>query len=232
MAPKPFIGYALLTFSLSFVKIFAVDYYVTNDVADTPGGIRFTNEIGIPYTKEKMGTSNDFIWSTIFQQNDPSDQKPLDSVELYITTFVDEGAIAMSWGNNKINFSSVFISEYTGDDLKYIYTGILYHEMTHAFQWDGEGRAPIGLLEGVAEYTKLKANYPQPGFAKPGEGDRWDQGYECTARFLEYCDEVSAGFVANLNKKMRFDYNVDYFEDLTGKPVDQLWNDYKAKYVH
>jgi hypothetical protein len=33
-----------------------------------------------------------------------------------------------------------------------------------------------------------------------------------------------------LNKKMRSGYNANFFVELLGKSVDQLWSDYKAKY--
>ncbi|KAD6454227.1 hypothetical protein R6Q59_016067 [Mikania micrantha] len=228
MAPKSFILYALPTF-LSFSGISAIDYFVTNEAAKTPGGIRFTNEIGIPYTTHKMGTINDFIWSTILQENNPLDRKPVDYVNLYIVEF--DGAEGITWGNNNINVSSIYLNGYEGD-LKWEFTSLLYHEMTHVFQWDGEGHTPSMLVEGIADYTILRADYAPPGFAKPGQGDRWDQGYDFTARFLEYCDGINSGFVAKFNKKMRFNYDVKYFKELTGKPVDQLWNEYKANYGH
>ncbi|PWA99619.1 hypothetical protein CTI12_AA005220 [Artemisia annua] len=227
MTYKSFILCTFLAFSISFHEISAVDYFVTNEATNTPGGLRFDKEIGVPYTKQIMGTINDFIWCTVFQQNNPSDQKPLDSVDVYIVEF--EGAEGISWGNNKINISSIFLQGYEGD-LKWEFTSLMYHEMTHAFQWDGEGHTPSMLVEGIADYTKLKAGYAQEGFAKPGQGDSWDQGYDFTARFLEYCDELVPEFVAILNKLMRFDFDVKYFDYLTGKPVDQLWMEYKAKY--
>ncbi|XP_076909959.1 uncharacterized protein LOC143567410 [Bidens hawaiensis] len=204
-----------------------MDYHVTNEATNTPGGIRFTNEVGIPYTKHMMGTINEFIWTTLFRQTDPSDRKPIDSVDVYIVEF--DGAEGISCGSNKINVSSIFLNGYPGE-LKWKFTSLFYHEITHCFQWDGEGRAPAGLVEGVADYAKLIGGYAQEGFAVPGQGDRWDQGYDFTARFLEYCDGINPGFVAKLNKKMRFDFYVKYFEGLTGKPIDQLWRDYKSKY--
>ncbi|KAI3702374.1 hypothetical protein L6452_28111 [Arctium lappa] len=228
MALHSFFFFTLLTFSLSLHGISAVDYQVINEATTTPGGIRFTNEIGIPYTKQIMGTINDFIWSVILQQNNPADQKPVDSVHIYIKEY--DGAEAITWGDY-INVSSIYLQGYQGD-VKWEFTSLLYHEITHVFQWNGEGQAPVGLVEGVADYTILKANYFPPAFAKPGDGDRWDQGYDFTARFLEYCDGITSGFVAKLNKKMRYAYDVKYFEDLTGKPVDQLWHEYKAKYGH
>ncbi|KAJ0751139.1 hypothetical protein Hdeb2414_s0026g00678591 [Helianthus debilis subsp. tardiflorus] len=165
MAPKSFILFTLLTLSLYFPATTAVEYYVTNLAANTPGGIRFTNEIGIPYTKQIMGTINNFIWS------------------------IFDGAEAIRWGANNINVSSIYLKGYEGD-LKWEFTSLLYNEMTHCFQWDGESHAPVGLVEGVADYTILKAGYAPEGFAKPGQGERWDQGYDFTARFLEYCDGI------------------------------------------
>ncbi|XP_024959816.1 uncharacterized protein LOC112500547 [Cynara cardunculus var. scolymus] len=175
-----------------------------------------------------MRTINDFIWSVVLQQNDPSDRKPVDSVHTYIVEF--DGAAGIEWGNN-INVSSLYLKGVEGD-VKTQFTGLMYHEMTHVFQWDGEGTAPSGLIEGIADYTILKV-YDNPyGFANPGDGDSWDQGYTVTARFLEFCDGIVPAFVAKLNKKMRFTYDVKYFENLTGKSVDQLWKEYKAKYGH
>lgn len=218
----------LLTFTSSFQVLLAVEYQVTNDAANTPGGIRFTKEIGIPYTKKIMGTINGFIWSSVLREHNPLDRKHVDSVNVYIVEF--DGAEGITSGEN-INVSSLYLKGYNGD-VKWEFTSLLYHEMTHVFQWNGEGQAPVGLVEGIADYTILKANYYPRGFANPGDGDTWDQGYDFTARFLEYCDEIVPGFVANLNKMMRFSFDDKYFEDLTGKPVDQLWNEYKENYGH
>lgn len=52
-----------------------------------------------------------------------------------------------------------------------------------------------------------------------------------TALFLDYCDSLRNGFVAELNEKMRGGtYSADYFVELLEKTVDQLWSDYKVKY--
>ncbi|KAK9941979.1 hypothetical protein M0R45_007669 [Rubus argutus] len=63
-----------------------------------------------------------------------------------------------------------------------------------------------------------------------GEGDRWDQGYDVTARFLDYCTSLKDGFVAELNNELKTGYSVNYFSDILGRNADQLWADYKAKY--
>ncbi|KAH6789838.1 hypothetical protein C2S51_004844 [Perilla frutescens var. frutescens] len=116
---------------------------------------------------------------------------------------------------------TVFIQQYDGAE------AITYGEHIN---WNGEGTTPVGLVEGIADYMILVSNYYPPGFAKPGTGERWDQGYDFTARFLEYCEGLRSGFVADLNKMMRHRFSEDYFVKLMGKPVGQLWAEYKAKY--
>lgn len=77
----------------------------------------------------------------------------------------------------------------------------------------------------------VKSGYYDPDtYTKPGEGQKWDAGYGVTERFLEYCDSLLEGFTAKLNKKMRYVYNDAYWVELLGKPVEQLWGEYKAKY--
>ncbi|KAI6678088.1 hypothetical protein NL676_038884 [Syzygium grande] len=92
---------------------------------------------------------------------------------------------------------------------------------------------PGGLIEGIADFVRLRSGPGHvPGWVQPGQGNRWDQGYDVTAHFLDYCNGLRKGFVAKLNKKMRTGYSDDYFVDLLGKNVDQLWKDYKAKYAN
>jgi len=107
-------------------------------------------------------------------------------------------------------------------------TGVLYHEVTHVWQWDGQGQANGGLIEGIADYVRLKAGYAPGHWVKPGQGDRWDQGYDVTARFLDYCDSLKPGFVALLNAKMKDGYTDDFFTQILGNTLQQLWQDYKA----
>ncbi|XP_074336665.1 uncharacterized protein LOC141673829 [Apium graveolens] len=222
-----------LQFSLIFLiaiirGVVSIDYNVTDVVSGTPGGIRFEKEIGVDYSIQEMGTINQFIYTLFDQQNNPNDRRPQNFVQLYIDVHADEAAAVTS--GNIINMSSIFIQNYDGD-VKWGFTSILYHEMTHVFQWL-PSNAPNGLIEGMADYTMLKANYFPPGQAKPGDGDSWDQGYDVTARFLEYCESLLDNFVAQLNKKMKYSYNDRYFSDLIGKSVDQLWQEYKDKYKH
>ncbi|KAL2490825.1 Plant basic secretory protein (BSP) family protein [Abeliophyllum distichum] len=218
-----FLTYAAIL-SAAIHGSYAVQYTVTNRAATTPGGARFTREIGARYTQQTLSSATSFIWRTL-QQNTPSQRKNVQKVSLFIDNM---GGVAYTI-NNEIHISARYIQGYSGNVKREI-TGVLYHEMTHIWQWNGNGRAPGGLIEGIADYVRLKAGYAPSHWVKPGQGNRWDQGYDVTARFLDYCNSQKHGFVAQLNNKMRNGYSDRYFVDLLGKNVNQLWKDYKAKY--
>ncbi|XP_071719142.1 uncharacterized protein [Rutidosis leptorrhynchoides] len=203
-------------------------YTVINEAANTPGGQKFTN-LGIPYTKEILPKIHMYVWNNILQQTNPADRKPIDTVEIFIKDV--DGPYEALTDVNKINVSAVALNKYHGD-LKWEFTSLMFHEMTHVFQWTCVNaiKCNYNLIEGIADYTILKANYYPSFFAKPETGNKYDQGYDVTARFLEYCDTLNPSFPAKLNKMMRYAYADSYFKNLTGKPVQQLWKEYKAKY--
>ncbi|KAK2405123.1 Plant basic secretory protein (BSP) family protein [Trifolium repens] len=193
----------------------AVDYSVTNNALSTPGGVRFRDQIGAQYATQTLDSATQFIWK-VFQQNTPADRKTVQKVSLFVD---DMDGVAYT-SNNEIHLSARYVNSYSGD-LKNEITGVLYHEMTHVWQWNGNGQANGGLIEGIADYGH---------WVKPGQGNKWDHGYDVTARFLDYCNGLRNGFVAELNKLMRNGYSDQFFVQLLGKTVDQLWKDYKAKY--
>ncbi|KZV51759.1 hypothetical protein F511_11447 [Dorcoceras hygrometricum] len=199
-------------------------FSIANTAGSTPGGVRFNNDIGAQYSLQTAVDATNFIFRT-FQQNSPSDRKDVARVSLFIDD-IDGVAYA---SNNEIHVSARYIGGYSGDVKREI-TGVLYHELTHIWQWNGNGQTPGGLIEGIADFIRLRAGYAPSHWVAPGQGDRWDQGYDVTARFLDYCNGLRNGFVAELNKKMRNGYNVNFFVELLGKSVDQLWSDYKARY--
>ena len=176
------------TFFLSFLVtllaiiqgIHAVEYVVTNNAGNTPGGVRFNNEIGSDYSKQTLISAADFIWR-LFQQNNDADRKNVPKVSLFID---DMDGVAYA-SNNEIHVSARYINSYSGDVKREI-TGVLYHESTHIWQWNGNGQTPGGLIEGIADFVRLKAGYAASHWVQPGQGDKWDQGYDVTARFLDY----------------------------------------------
>ncbi|KAL9244948.1 hypothetical protein vseg_018662 [Gypsophila vaccaria] len=216
---------------VAFDVITAVDYTVTNNAPTTEGGMVFTNQIGEDYAEQTLDSATNFIWQT-FQEENVDDRKPVTQVDLIVVSSLPPNVVAET-GNNQIQFSADYLGGFSGD-VKNEFTGVIYHESTHVWQWDGQGQVSQqnrgGLIEGIADYVRLKAGFIANGWAQPGDGTSWDQGYSVTARFLDYCDGLLPGFVAQLNKKMKDGYSDGFFEDLLAKSVDQLWSDYKAMY--
>ncbi|KAM3694979.1 hypothetical protein ACB098_07G095100 [Castanea mollissima] len=207
MAHNMFFLTFLVTLVVAIHGIHAAEYDVTNNAGNTSGGVRFNNEIGCEYSKQTLISATDFIWR-LFQENSNADRKNVTKVSLFIDD-MDGDAYAI---DKEIHVSARYINGYSGD-MKTEITGV----------------TPGGLIEGIADHVRLKAGYAPSHWVKPGQGDKWDHGYDVTARFFDYCNSLRNGFVAELNKKLRTGYSASFFVELLGKTVDQLWSDYKAK---
>lgn len=105
--------------------------------------------------------------------------------------------------------------------------------MVHCFQHNCQGGAPGGLIEGMADYVRLKAGLAPPHWHKGGtskeRGEKWDEGYQRTAWFLEWLEEeFGKGTVSKMNATMRESYDEDKFwEGLFGTSVKSLWERYR-----
>ncbi|XP_065869860.1 uncharacterized protein [Euphorbia lathyris] len=216
--------------TINAIQAVVVEYKVTNRAATTPGGIAFTNQLGEEYTKQTMSSATDFIWRLFHQNSDAERKNTVDDVSLFLDDRDETYVAAVS--NDEIIVGDNFIENIQGENMKRDFNGVVYHEMTHVWQFDGSAgtKAPMGLIDGIADFVRLKANFVPDGWTQPGDGTRWDESYGVTARFLEYCNDLRNGFVAEINKKLRDTYSVTFFDELLGKPVDQLWTEYKAKY--
>ena len=110
--------------------------------------------------------------------------------------------------------------------------GVITHEMVHCFQGNCEGTAPGGLIEGIADFVRLKAGLAPPHWNRAPEnrGHKWDEGYQKTAWFLEWLEQKrGAGTVSHMNHLMlKHKYHEDSFwKGIFGTPVDKLWSEYK-----
>ncbi|CAA0830953.1 Plant basic secretory protein (BSP) family protein [Striga hermonthica] len=218
----------LLLAAVLFNCVHAVRYVVKNNVPNTPGGRLFDQEIGVDFALLTMETVNYFIWK-IFEQKLPSEIKNVPVLTLYISDF--QGYAYKNGDNVNVSGPALDKFYFPRNKSKFFFSSLMYHEMTHVFQWHGNFTAPGGLTEGMADYVMVKSNiYEKDKYTKPGSGSRWDEGYGVTERFLEYCDGLRKGFTAALNKKMRYRYSDEFFVELLGKPVSQLWREYKSMY--
>ncbi|KAJ3907233.1 peptidase of plants and bacteria-domain-containing protein [Lentinula edodes] len=83
--------------------------------------------------------------------------------------------------------------------------GVLTHEIVHCYQYNGQGTAPGGLIEGIADCVRLHAKLSPPHWKRIAPKGKhvpepngkwtwdwnWDAGYERTAYFLDWIDTTS-----------------------------------------
>ncbi|KAI1373682.1 BSP-domain-containing protein [Hypoxylon crocopeplum] len=108
--------------------------------------------------------------------------------------------------------------------------GVLTHELVHCYQWNGLGSAPGGLIEGVADWVRLRSEQAPPHWRRDEAPAKWDAGYQHTAYFLQYLeDRFGAGTVRRLNEKLRKERYEEkaFWTELVGGPVEQLFEDYR-----
>lgn len=108
--------------------------------------------------------------------------------------------------------------------------GVIVHEMVHCWQWNAVGTAPLGLIEGIADFVRLKAGLSPPHWKKEG-GGQWDAGYQHTGYFLEWIEETfGEGSVKKINHALKDkEYEEgEFWEQLFGKKVELLWKEYKV----
>lgn len=225
-----FLPSLLIIFLSARHSIHAVEYKVSNLAHTTPGGLIYNEKLGAEYTEQTMAGATEFIWN-LFKQQTEQERKSVSIVSFFVEDKNDSNIAYTT--NNEIHFEDSYIESISAGDIKRHFNGVLYHEMAHIWQWDQQCKCETlsNLTKGIADFVRLKADYvPLNGWVKPGEGGYWNEGYSVTARFLDYCNRIREGFVAELNKKLKDGYSEEYFVELLGMTPDQLFTNYKAEY--
>eukprot|EP01018_Ginkgo_biloba_P019440 Gb_16589 [translate_table: standard] len=75
--------------------------------------------------------------------------------------------------SNEIHLSANYVVTYQGDVRQEI-TGVMYHEMTHVWQWNCQGNAPYGIIKGMEDYIRITMGLVPSHLVKPSSGDTWD----------------------------------------------------------
>lgn len=115
---------------------------------------------------------------------------------------------------------------------------MLLHELVHCYQHNCLGTAPGGLIEGIADFVRLKAGLAPPhwrkGTTEQEMGHKWDEGYQKTAWFLEWLEgEKGKGVVGKMNEQMRSvryreeEGKEGFWQGLFGEGVESLWRRYR-----
>lgn len=116
--------------------------------------------------------------------------------------------------------------------------GVVTHEMVHVFQHNGGGSCPGGLIEGIADYVRLKSNLDPPHWQpwpanEKTRGRKFDEGYQKTAWFLEWIEDHIAGkgCIGKLNEAMRehkWQGGLVWKDIMNDITVQECWELYKG----
>ncbi|KAI9831776.1 MAG: hypothetical protein M1819_004673 [Sarea resinae] len=130
--------------------------------------------------------------------------------------------------HKEIHFSTDYIAGIPKERKAEEILGVLRHEMVHCWQWNASGTAPGGLIEGIADWIRLRSGFVPPHWTRDGGGD-WDAGYQHTGYFLEYIEKTfGAGSVRMINASLkggRYEEG-SFWKKLFGQSVAKLWEDY------
>jgi len=198
---------------------------------DHPGAAKFLSAVN-PATVVTAAVNN--VLRLLYKS--PSDQHttapPTRSVTLILR---DMGGVAYTTGTSldndhkEIHFSLQYINSINpASRLTHEITGVLTHELVHCYQWDAQSTCPGGLIEGVADWVRLKCELSPPHWKKETDGG-WDRGYQHTAYFLQYLERrFGEDTIRRLNEKLRQDkYKCETFwVELLGESVETLYGDY------
>lgn len=105
-------------------------------------------------------------------------------------------------------------------------TGVIVHEMVHVVQFDGGGKAPGGLIEGIADYVRLRAELAPPHW-KMTRGGKWDSGYERTGYFLDWAQKKHPGFVEECNSALARKWDEGWCRQHCQRDWEELWQEYQ-----
>lgn len=128
---------------------------------------------------------------------------------------------------SKITVSIEWLSKHPED------IGLLTHELTHAVQaYPRSG--PGWFTEGLADYARfLYGPKEQPNWALPAKltaQQSYKNSYRVTGKFLLWLDGKYPGVVDKLHRKMQDrEFVIEDFKVLTGKTIDELWDECVGK---
>jgi hypothetical protein len=112
---------------------------------------------------------------------------------------------------------------------------VVTHEAMHVVQ-AYKRHVPGWVTEGIADYVRYKfgvdnegAGWKLPAFS-PEHSYR--DSYRITARFFNWIEEnIKKGFVVALDSRARAgQYNAAVWKEITGKTLDELWQEYAASH--
>ncbi|RYD75059.1 MAG: secretory protein [Sphingobacteriales bacterium] len=146
---------------------------------------------------------------------------------VFVTDTAYKGVAEAS--GNRILFSTNYMNAHPTD------IDIVTHEGMHLVQGYGYSAGPVWLTEGIADFIRYKygvdnigSKWALPDLTAKHNEKKYENSYRITARFFEWIDQkVKPGMVIQIDKELRnHTYNQDTWVKLSGKTIDQLWDEY------
>lgn len=166
----------------------------------------------------------------------------IDVLDVLDYSIEDLETISAKGGNPphiNIFFSSLYLKNKKGEmsDKALVdeIVGVLYHELTHGYQYSPKGAGAyangtdfFGFLEGMADYVRLKVGYSTYDYRKVG--GHWNDGYKTTAFFIDWLHSKDPDFVYKMNQtaKTIIPWSWDAAtQKILSQSTQELWNEYQ-----
>lgn len=137
-----------------------------------------------------------------------------------------KGVAATSGG--RVVYNPGWFRQHPGD------IDVVTHEVMHIVQSYGNSAGPWWVTEGIADYVRDKYGVDNAGagWSLPNldtTKHKYTDSYRVTARFFKWIEaKVKPGTIKAINANLRdHSYTADDWKKLTGKTLDELWEDYK-----
>ncbi|KAF8743680.1 hypothetical protein AX14_001212 [Amanita brunnescens Koide BX004] len=197
---------------------------------DHEGADVFLNALG-PNPRHVLQRSVAFVRQTLYDEIPLHLQPNVESITFILRPMPGVAHSCGSDRHKEIHFSLDYIKSLSPAIAPTEIEGVIVHEVVHCFQYNARGTCPGGLIEGIADFIRLRANFAPPHWREDRDG-KWDAGYEKTGYFLHWIENRQANsaglsFVKDLNLAMKDrEFDASIFQDMTGRSLKQLWTLY------
>lgn len=175
-----------------------------------------------PQVKERLIETYFAVYPVLTRYFNPNSVK---EVEFFIDPEYKGVAEA---GGRRVRISSQWLTAHPND------FDLVTHELMHLVQSYPHNAGPWWVTEGIADYVRYVFGVDNElgGWSLPElrPEHNYDSGYRVTARFMAWIEnKLEPGFIKRMDYAMRKNaYSPDIWEKLTGKSVQELWDQYKS----
>lgn len=142
-----------------------------------------------------------------------------------------EGVAYATPNNGEIHFSARYIKNFSAGKndaaIKQEMYGVMTHEINHLYQYFWRDGKYTPFSEGICDAIRARAELYPPG--RKRKGGNWMDSYTTTGYFLLYLDGIYPDFIYKMNKAAK-NWNDGFWQQTTGKTVEQLWADYQKTF--